>query len=63
MSTLQESLSEQLEAFAAAVAHELRTPLAALSGEVDVALRRERSAAAYRDALVRIAGWSPSWSS
>ena len=47
--------AEQLEAFAAAVAHELRTPLAALSGEVDIALRRERSAAAYREALARIA--------
>ena len=46
---------EQLEAFAAAVAHELRTPLAALAGEVDVALRRDRPAAAYRDALARIA--------
>ena len=55
MSALQEPPSEQLEAFAAAVAHELRTPLAALSGEVDIALRRERSAAAYRDALARIA--------
>jgi K+-sensing histidine kinase KdpD len=51
----QEPATGQLEAFAAAVAHELRTPLAALSGEVDVALRRERSAAAYRDALARIA--------
>jgi signal transduction histidine kinase len=47
--------AEQLEAFAASVAHELRTPLAALSGEVDIALRRERSAAAYREALARIA--------
>ena len=55
MSALQESPSEPLEAFAAAVAHELRTPLAALSGEVDIALRRERSAAAYREALARIA--------
>ena len=55
VSPLQEPPSEQLEAFAAAVAHELRTPLAALSGEVDIALRRERSAAAYRDALARIA--------
>jgi signal transduction histidine kinase len=47
--------ADELEAFAAAVAHELRTPLAALSGEVDLALRRERTAAAYRDALSRIA--------
>ena len=55
MSVLREPSSAQLEAFAAAVAHELRTPLAALSGEVDIALRRDRSAAAYRDALIRIA--------
>jgi K+-sensing histidine kinase KdpD len=51
----QEPATDQLEAFAAAVAHELRTPLAALSGEVDIALRRERTAAVYRDALARIA--------
>jgi signal transduction histidine kinase len=55
VSAPREPASDQLEAFAAAVAHELRTPLAALSGEVEVALRRERSAAAYRDALARIA--------
>jgi K+-sensing histidine kinase KdpD len=55
VTTPHEPAVNELEAFAAAVAHELRTPLAALSGEVDVALRRERSAAAYRDALSRIA--------
>jgi K+-sensing histidine kinase KdpD len=55
VSAPQEPAIDELEAFAAAVAHELRTPLAALSGEVDVALRRERSPAAYRDALSRIA--------
>ena len=44
----------EFEAFAAAVAHELRTPLAALSGEVELALRRERTPAAYREALSRI---------
>jgi signal transduction histidine kinase len=54
VSWLQEPALDDLELFAAAVAHELRTPLAALSGEVDVALRRDRSAPAYRDALVRI---------
>jgi signal transduction histidine kinase len=52
----RESLSDELASFAAAVAHDLRTPLAALSGEVDVALRRDRSADAYREALTRIAG-------
>jgi K+-sensing histidine kinase KdpD len=45
----------ELEAFAGAVAHELRTPLAALSGEVEIVLRRERTAPAYREALSRIA--------
>ena len=55
MSARPEPEAGGLEAFAAALAHELRTPLAALSGEVDIALRRERSAAAYRDALARIA--------
>lgn len=52
---MQEPASDDLEILAAAVAHELRTPLAALSGEVDVALRRDRSPADYRAALVRIA--------
>lgn len=46
----------QVRRFTAAVLHELRTPIAALSVEVEVALRRERPAAAYRDALARIAG-------
>jgi signal transduction histidine kinase len=41
--------------FAGAVAHELRTPLTAVAGEVELALRRDRSAAEYRDALQRIA--------
>jgi two-component system OmpR family sensor kinase len=45
----------ELEAFAAAVAHELRTPLSALSGEVELALRRDRTHAGYREALSRIA--------
>ena len=50
-----DGLTNDLDAFAGAVAHELRTPLAAVSGEVDLALRRERTAAAYREALERIA--------
>jgi signal transduction histidine kinase len=41
-------------ALASSVAHDLRTPLSALAGEVDLALRRERPAAAYREALTRI---------
>ncbi|MBL8332803.1 MAG: heavy metal sensor histidine kinase, partial [Rubrivivax sp.] len=41
----------QLEAFNADVAHELRTPLATLIGETEVALSRERSAEHLRDTL------------
>ena len=40
--------------FAASVVHDLRTPLAALSGEVELALARERTSTAYREALARI---------
>jgi K+-sensing histidine kinase KdpD len=36
--------------------HEVRTPLSALATEVELALRRDRSPAAYREALSRIAG-------
>ncbi|MCW5632365.1 MAG: heavy metal sensor histidine kinase [Rubrivivax sp.] len=42
----------QLEAFNADVAHELRTPLATLIGETEVALARERSNEVLRDTLV-----------
>lgn len=41
--------------FTAALIHEMRTPLSALSAEVEIALRRDRSPAAYREALTRIA--------
>jgi two-component system heavy metal sensor histidine kinase CusS len=41
----------QLEAFNADVAHELRTPLAALIGETEVALSRERSPEVLRTTL------------
>ena len=44
-----------LHQFAETVAHELRTPLVAVAGEVELALRRDRSPAEYRDALQRIA--------
>ena len=47
-------LPERPRRFAAALAHHLRTPLAALSGEVELALVRDRSAAEYRAALSRI---------
>ena len=41
----------QLEAFNADVAHELRTPLATLIGETEVALSRERDADALKETL------------
>ena len=41
----------QLEAFNADVAHELRTPLATLIGETEVALSRERGTDALRETL------------
>ncbi|MBL8379961.1 MAG: heavy metal sensor histidine kinase [Burkholderiales bacterium] len=44
---------EQLESFNADVAHELRTPLAALMGHAEVALSRERSAAELRETLAQ----------
>lgn len=37
--------------FAADAAHELRSPVTAMAGEIEVALRRERSADEYREAL------------
>lgn len=42
---------QQLEGFNADVAHELRTPLATLIGQTEVALSRERSAEALRETL------------
>lgn len=47
--------TEDLHAFAAAVAHDLRTPLSVVAGEVEVALRRNRPAEEYREILRRIA--------
>jgi K+-sensing histidine kinase KdpD len=46
---------QDFAAFAGAIVHELRTPLSVIAGEVDLALARDRSPAAYRDALARIA--------
>jgi two-component system, OmpR family, sensor kinase len=40
--------------FAAELSHELRTPLARIVAEVDLALRRERQPAEYREALEQI---------
>jgi two-component system heavy metal sensor histidine kinase CusS len=42
---------QQLEAFNADVAHELRTPLATLIGQTELALSRERPAQALRETL------------
>ena len=42
----------QLEAFNADVAHELRTPLATLMGQTEIALSRERPADALRETMV-----------
>jgi signal transduction histidine kinase len=41
--------------FSAELSHELRTPLATIATETELALRRERTPAEYRDALSRIA--------
>jgi|GEM_PF-870500 len=45
---------ETLERFNADLAHELRTPLTAMRGEIELALRRQRSADALREALQRV---------
>jgi two-component system heavy metal sensor histidine kinase CusS len=50
MDRLQRAV-QQLEAFNADVAHELRTPLATLIGETELALSRERDAPALRETL------------
>ena len=45
---------KELRPFMATLAHDLLTPLAAVYGEVDLALRRDRTADSYRDTLSRI---------
>jgi two-component system OmpR family sensor kinase len=55
VSSASEARAADLDAFAAAVAHEIRTPLSAVAGEVEIALRRDRTAGEYRAALERIA--------
>ena len=47
---LQVSFDRQRQ-FAAEASHQLRTPLTAMLGQIDVALRRERSPAEYRKTL------------
>ncbi len=51
-----DSAFEQQRRFTADAAHELRTPLSLLRGQVDLALSRPRSAAEYRGALRGIEG-------
>jgi two-component system heavy metal sensor histidine kinase CusS len=51
MDRLQQAV-QQLEGFNADVAHELRTPLATLIGQTELALSRERSNESLRDTLV-----------
>jgi two-component system OmpR family sensor kinase len=55
MSEAKDTPGADLDLFAAAVAHEIRTPLTAVAGEIEVALRRDRSAEEYREVLRRIA--------
>ena len=45
---------DELRAVVATLAHDLRTPLAAVYGEVDLALRRDRTPDTYREILSRI---------
>ncbi len=49
----QEALERQ-SSFAGDASHQLRTPLTALIGQVDVALRRDRAPEEYRQTLARV---------
>jgi signal transduction histidine kinase len=53
LADLRESLERQRR-FAGDASHQLRTPLAAMLGKVDVALRKDRNAADYREALLAV---------
>jgi heavy metal sensor kinase len=44
----------QTKRFSADVAHELNTPMAVLRGELEIILRKERTAADYKNALTRM---------
>lgn len=52
----QAQVTSKAKAFSANAAHELRTPLTTMLGEVQVTLRRDRSAEEYRTALQVVEG-------
>ena len=52
LGTLEESF-QHAERFNANAAHELKTPLASIRGEIDVCLQNERSQEEYEDCLVK----------
>jgi len=52
---LQQSF-EQVRRFSGDVSHELNTPLTVLKGELEVALRKERTPEEYRELLARLQG-------
>jgi heavy metal sensor kinase len=52
---VQEAFERQRR-FTGDASHQLRTPLTAMLGQVEVALRQERSAAEYRQVLARVHG-------
>jgi signal transduction histidine kinase len=54
MLTRLEALVESQRRFTADAAHDLRTPLAVMRGELEITLRKPRSAESYRDTLVRL---------
>ena len=53
LAPVEQARQRQLE-FTADASHELRTPLSVLRAEADVALSSQRTAAGYRDSLIRI---------
>ncbi|MBA4029697.1 MAG: sensor histidine kinase [Planctomyces sp.] len=53
LSQLQQAFEKQ-QRFTGDAAHQLRTPLTILRGEIDVALRRPREGHEYRDALTKL---------